>query len=114
MPRALFGGITLLVPAAALAIATHELANDAIESGIGRLAYSLLRFAMLAAGVVATLKLWLLFEPMPVVRVSTPLPLPAVLAHDAGTATFFSVFLVAIQLVGGLVLSSVLFARSTR
>ena len=79
-PRALFGGLTLLVPAAALAIATHELANDALESGTPRLAYALLRFAMLGAGIAATLKLWLLFAPMPVIQTATPLPPLAILA----------------------------------
>jgi uncharacterized membrane protein YjjP (DUF1212 family) len=78
--RALFGGITLLVPAASLTIATHELANDALESGTARLAYGLLRFMMLGAGVAAAIKLWLLVAPIPLSRSIAPLPVPAVLA----------------------------------
>jgi uncharacterized membrane protein YjjP (DUF1212 family) len=60
-PSALFGGVALLVPATLLTIGTHELASEALESGQLRLAYGLLRFAMLGAGITAVVKFWKLF-----------------------------------------------------
>ncbi|HMF41807.1 MAG TPA: threonine/serine exporter family protein [Polyangia bacterium] len=52
-PRAVFGGITLLVPAMVVTIGVHELASEALESGTIRMAYGLLRFVMLSAGIAA-------------------------------------------------------------
>ncbi|MBX3157743.1 MAG: threonine/serine exporter family protein [Deltaproteobacteria bacterium] len=78
--RALFGGITLLVPASAITIGTHELANDALESGTSRLAYALVRFLMTAAGLAAAIKLWMLLAPLPPPTHVAPLPAPEVLA----------------------------------
>jgi uncharacterized membrane protein YjjP (DUF1212 family) len=63
LARALFAGITLLVPATALAIATEELAHEALGSGLGRLGYALLRFVMIGAGVAAAANIWQLFRP---------------------------------------------------
>jgi uncharacterized membrane protein YjjP (DUF1212 family) len=51
--RAVFGGVTLLVPAMVVTIGVHELGSEALESGTIRLAYGLLRFVMLAAGIAA-------------------------------------------------------------
>jgi uncharacterized membrane protein YjjP (DUF1212 family) len=72
--RALFGGITLLVPAMVLTIGTYELANDALESGVARLAYGLLRFLMLGFGIAVALRLFPLVAPLPSRVVSSPLP----------------------------------------
>jgi len=52
---AIFGGVTLLVPAMVLTIALHEIASEALESGVVRLAYGLLRFLMLGFGVAMAL-----------------------------------------------------------
>jgi len=52
-PRALFGGISLLIPAMVVTIGIHELANDELESGTVRLVYGLMCFGLLGAGVVA-------------------------------------------------------------
>jgi uncharacterized membrane protein YjjP (DUF1212 family) len=72
--RALFGGITLLVPAMVLTIGTYELANDALESGVARLAYALLRFLMLGFGIAVAMRLFPLVAPLPSRVVSSPLP----------------------------------------
>jgi uncharacterized membrane protein YjjP (DUF1212 family) len=50
LARAIFGGIALLLPAMVVTVGVHEMANDALESGVVRLAYGLLRFVMLAFG----------------------------------------------------------------
>jgi uncharacterized membrane protein YjjP (DUF1212 family) len=78
--RAVFGAMTLLVPAMVITIAIHELANDALESGTVRLAYGLLRFTMLALGIAVALGAWTLVLPAPPIVTVTPLPLPLVLA----------------------------------
>ena len=52
-PRALFGGISLLVPAMVITIGVHQLANEALESGTVRLIYGMACFALLAAGLAA-------------------------------------------------------------
>jgi uncharacterized membrane protein YjjP (DUF1212 family) len=72
-PRALFGGITLLVPAMVVVVGVHELASEALESGIARLAYGLLRFAMLAAGVAAAVTMTG-FSRWPASVAATPFP----------------------------------------
>jgi uncharacterized membrane protein YjjP (DUF1212 family) len=77
--RALFGGMTLLVPALAIAIGTHELANDALESGVARLAFGLLRSLMLAFGIALALWLCPLMAPVGPRVISSPLPLPVAL-----------------------------------
>jgi uncharacterized membrane protein YjjP (DUF1212 family) len=78
--RAVFGGMTLLVPAMVLTIATHELANGALESGVARLAYGLLRFLMLGFGIAAAVRLWTFAAPLPPHVTAAPLPWPAALA----------------------------------
>jgi uncharacterized membrane protein YjjB (DUF3815 family) len=76
----LFGGITLLVPAMVITIGVHELASGALESGVPRLGFGFLRFAMLGAGIVAASGAWTLIMAPP--RLVTPhaLPTPIVLA----------------------------------
>jgi uncharacterized membrane protein YjjP (DUF1212 family) len=81
--RALFGGMTLLVPAMAIAIATTELANDALESGVARLAFGLLRSLMLAFGIALALWLCPLMAPVGPRVISSPLPLPVALLFVA-------------------------------
>ena len=78
--RALFGGVTLLVPAMTVTIGLHELANGAPESGAVRLFHGMLRFLMLAFGIAAALNLWKLAGPLPSYVASTPLPHAAVVA----------------------------------
>ncbi|HVK61662.1 MAG TPA: threonine/serine exporter family protein [Bdellovibrionales bacterium] len=63
--KALFGGITLLVPAMVVALGTHELVSEAIESGVSRLAYGLVRFLMIAFGIGVAVTLWRLMAPIP-------------------------------------------------
>jgi uncharacterized membrane protein YjjP (DUF1212 family) len=77
--RALFGGITLLVPAMVLTIGTYELANDALESGVSRLAYGVLRFLMLGLGIAVALRLFPLVAPLPAVVIASPLSRPVTL-----------------------------------
>jgi uncharacterized membrane protein YjjP (DUF1212 family) len=72
--RALFGGITLLVPAMVLTIGTYELANDALESGVARLAYALLRFLMLGFGLAVAIRVFPFVAPLPSRVISSPLP----------------------------------------
>jgi uncharacterized membrane protein YjjB (DUF3815 family) len=66
-----------------LTIGTHELANDALESGVARLAYGLLRFLMLALGIVVALHLLALLGPLPAPVKASPLPWPVVLTMVA-------------------------------
>jgi len=64
--RALFGATTLLIPAMVVTIGTSELVTEAaVEAGLVRLAYALLRFLMLALGIVAAAKLWQIALPIP-------------------------------------------------
>ncbi len=63
--RALFGGVTLLVPAMTITIGLHELANGAPESGAVRLFHGMLRFLMLAFGIAAALNSWRVVGPFP-------------------------------------------------
>ncbi len=76
---ALFGGAVLLVPAMVVATGIEELTADALESGVIRLAYGLLRFLMLAAGILAALNLWRLFADVPASAHGKALPTPTVL-----------------------------------
>lgn len=80
LAKALFGGVSLLVPAMVIVIGTHELANEALESGVVRLAYGLLRFVMLAVGIAAALHVWNLFAVVPHTHHEAGLPIPVVLA----------------------------------
>jgi uncharacterized membrane protein YjjP (DUF1212 family) len=79
--RALFGATTLLIPAMVVTIGTGELvAEVAVEAGLVRLAYALLRFLMLGMGIVAAGKLLQIFGPLPAVVPTHPLPTAAVAA----------------------------------
>lgn len=78
-PRAVFGGVTLLVPAMVLTVGVHELASEEVESGVVRTGYGLLRFAMLAVGIGAAVNVTRFAADVPRVT-ATPLPFPAVLA----------------------------------
>jgi uncharacterized membrane protein YjjP (DUF1212 family) len=80
VPRALFAGVTLLVPAMVVTIGIHELANEALESGVIRLAYGLLRFSMLGAGVLGAVSLWQLGGVLPVAHAASALPKGVVLS----------------------------------
>ena len=73
-PRALFGGISLLVPAMVITIGVHELANEALESGTVRLVYGLICFALLAAGITAAFSLGHLVGLTPRHATATKLP----------------------------------------
>lgn len=82
-PRALFGGISLLVPAMVVTIGIHELANEELESGTVRLVYGLMCFGLLGAGVTASFTLGGLVGLHPPHATSTPLPDLLVLAFVA-------------------------------
>ena len=77
--RAVFGGMCLLVPAMVLTTGVHELANDALESGTARVAYGVLRFLMIAFGLIAAAKLWTIFAPLPPRVTSSPFSWPVAL-----------------------------------
>src|SRR5579871_1842760 len=83
-PRALFGGITLLVPAMVVTVGVHELASEALESGVARLAYGLLRFAMMAAGIAAAITLTSFATWPPSVAATALPPLAALVAVGVG------------------------------
>jgi uncharacterized membrane protein YjjP (DUF1212 family) len=72
--RAVFGGISLLVPAMVVTIGTREIVHEALESGVFRLAYGLLRFVMLGFGVAVAIKLYGLLGPFPATAVPAALP----------------------------------------
>ena len=90
-PRAIFGGITLLVPAMVVTIGVHEIASEAIESGVARLAYGLLRFAMMAAGIDAAMKIVTSIATWPASLAATPLPplIALALVAAGGVALIF-------------------------
>jgi uncharacterized membrane protein YjjP (DUF1212 family) len=91
MARALFAGVTLLVPAMVITIGVHELANEALESGVIRLAYGLQRYSMLGAGVLGAASLWQLGGALPDARAASALPTPivfALLALGGASLTF--------------------------
>ena len=94
--RSLFGGICMLVPAMGLTIGVYEIADDALEGGLFRLAYSILRFLMLGLGIGVAIQVW---KPLRDLSefIATPLPWPVVLAC---------------VLVGGLALTVCLQARA--
>jgi uncharacterized membrane protein YjjB (DUF3815 family) len=68
------------VPAAALGIATEEIAHEAVGSGVGRLTFALLRFVMIGAGITAAAKIWQLWRPVSVGTPAAHLPEWVVLA----------------------------------
>jgi len=72
--RAVFGGISLLVPAMVITIGTSEIVHGALESGALRLTYGLLRFVMLGFGVAAAMKLFGLFGTPPLSIAPVPVP----------------------------------------
>ena len=73
-PRALFGGISLLVPAMVITIGVHELANEALEAGTVRLIYGLICFALIGAGITAAFTLGGLVGAIPPHVTATKLP----------------------------------------
>lgn len=77
--RAIFGGMTLLVPAMVLTIGLYELTGEAAGSGVIRIAYASLRFLMLAAGMAAAIQLWSVLASPPAAATVSPLPWPVVL-----------------------------------
>jgi uncharacterized membrane protein YjjP (DUF1212 family) len=78
--RAVFGGMSLLVPAMVLTIGTREIVHEALESGVLRLVYGVLRFVMIGFGVGAAIKIFSLFAAPPAPVVPTALPMPIVVA----------------------------------
>jgi uncharacterized membrane protein YjjP (DUF1212 family) len=79
-PRALFGGISLLIPAMVVTIGIHELANEALESGTVRFVYGLMCFGLLGAGIVAAFTLGSILGIHPPHVTATKLPNVVVLA----------------------------------
>jgi uncharacterized membrane protein YjjP (DUF1212 family) len=79
-PRALFGGISLLVPAMVVTIGIHEIANEALESGTVRLVYGLVCFGLLGAGIAAAFSIGSLFGVRPPDVTAAKLPDLVVLA----------------------------------
>ena len=82
-PRALFGGISMLIPAMVVTIGIHELANEELESGTVRLVYGLMCFCLLGAGIAAAYTLGGLFGVHPPHVTAPKLPPLAVLAFVA-------------------------------
>jgi uncharacterized membrane protein YjjP (DUF1212 family)/uncharacterized membrane protein YjjB (DUF3815 family) len=82
-PRALFGGISLFIPAMVITIGIHELASEELESGTVRLVYGLICFGLLAAGVAAAITLGSLVGFHPAHVIATRLPDPVILAAVA-------------------------------
>ena len=70
--------MTLLVPAMVLTVGIHELASEELESGVVRVGYGMLRFAMLAVGIAAAVNVAHFASAVPQVT-ATPLPFPVVL-----------------------------------
>jgi uncharacterized membrane protein YjjP (DUF1212 family) len=112
--KVLFAGVVLLVPAIALTISIHELANDALESGVLRLIYGLLRFLMLGFGVAAAMQLWQLFAPLPTVEASTPMPVAIVMLLLAAGGAALVVCVRARPRDAGWVILAVLLAYGTQ
>ncbi|NOK33902.1 threonine/serine exporter family protein [Corallococcus exercitus] len=63
--RALFGGVTLLVPAMVVTLGSLELALESVEAGLPRLMYGVMRFLMLGVGIAAAGTLWGFGGPLP-------------------------------------------------
>jgi uncharacterized membrane protein YjjP (DUF1212 family)/uncharacterized membrane protein YjjB (DUF3815 family) len=79
-PRALFGGISLLVPAMVVTIGIHEVANEELESGAVRVIYGIVCFCLLGAGILGALAIGDLFGWHPPHVTSRALPDLVVLA----------------------------------
>jgi uncharacterized membrane protein YjjP (DUF1212 family) len=79
-PRALFGGISMLIPAMVVTLGIHELANEQLESGTVRLVYGLMCFGLLGAGLAAAYTLGGMFGVQPPHLTATKLPDLVVLA----------------------------------
>jgi uncharacterized membrane protein YjjP (DUF1212 family) len=78
---AIFGAMTLLVPAIVVTLGAEELASEAaVEAGVARLAYGAVRFVMLGAGALAAANLWSFLGPAPGTATAAPLPTAAVAA----------------------------------
>ncbi len=73
-PAALFGGVVLMVPSMVMTMAAHELGGNLLETGSMRLAYALLRFVMLAAGIAAGVRVWDFFGSVPETTAPGELP----------------------------------------
>jgi uncharacterized membrane protein YjjP (DUF1212 family) len=82
-PRALYGGISLLVPSTIVTLGVHELTNEQLEAGTIRLVYGLLGFGLLGAGVVAAFNAGKMFGLEPPHITATKLPDLVVLAFIA-------------------------------
>ncbi|MBU8896407.1 hypothetical protein DRW03_11510 [Corallococcus sp. H22C18031201] len=95
--RALFGGITLLVPAMVVTLGSLELVTESVEAGTPRLLYGLLRFVMMGVGIAAAGTAWGLVAPLPLYSSAHALPHPLALAIVA---------------VGGLALAVCMSARA--
>jgi uncharacterized membrane protein YjjP (DUF1212 family) len=87
--RAVFGGMTLLVPAMVVSIGVHELASEALESGVVRLGYGLLRFVMLAAGIAAAVTITHAAAAPHVTAAPLPLPARIAIVGIGGVALIF-------------------------
>jgi uncharacterized membrane protein YjjP (DUF1212 family) len=74
--RAVFGGMSLLVPAMVLTIGTSEMVHDALESGVLRASYGVLRFLMIGFGIAAATKVYGQFATLPPSVSPTPLATP--------------------------------------
>ncbi|MCE9673385.1 threonine/serine exporter family protein [Myxococcus stipitatus] len=94
--RALFGGVTLLVPAMVVTLGAAELVGESVEAGVSRLTYGVLRFLMLGVGLAAAGTVWALLGHLPAATRATKLPEPV---------------LVLVIAVGGLALSFCMSAR---
>jgi uncharacterized membrane protein YjjP (DUF1212 family)/uncharacterized membrane protein YjjB (DUF3815 family) len=81
--RALYGGISLIVPSTVVTFAVHELFNEELEAGTVRLVYGIVGFVLLGAGVVAAFSVGKLLGLGPPHTTVTKLPDPVVLGFVA-------------------------------
>jgi uncharacterized membrane protein YjjB (DUF3815 family) len=72
-------------------VGVHEIASEALESGVARLAYGLLRFAMMAAGIDAAIKIvtWVGAWPASVSATALSPPITLALVAAGGVALIF-------------------------
>jgi len=73
-PRALYGGISLLVPSTIITIGVHELVSEELEAGTIRLVYGIVGFGLLGAGVAAAFSVAKLLGLEPPHATATGLP----------------------------------------
>jgi uncharacterized membrane protein YjjP (DUF1212 family) len=73
-PRALYGGISLLVPSTIITIGVHELVSDELEAETIRLIYGIVGFGLLGAGVAAAFSVGQLLGLEPPHATATRLP----------------------------------------